>query len=137
MPNSKSSVDIIEGAVFEIAYPFSRTIFLDKDAGQSASWEPRTYEVLIYPDDSEMAADANGKCTLSVVSVHRPGKFPTRVFFTRKFTNPAGHTFGKNKLIIKTMGNFRRLISGYLYPYKIEDRGIDAAWERHNRDFPF
>lgn len=54
---------------------------------------------------------------LTVVSVHRPGRFPTRVFFTRQFVTPDGKAFGKSKLHIVTVEKFRRLSSRYQIDY--------------------
>jgi len=134
---NKSSVDIKEGDVFEIDYPFSRTVYLDQEGGESQTWNPKPYYIQTQYDEGVLMADANGKCVLTVVSVHRPGKFPTRVFYTRKFINPDGATFGKSKLIIKTVGVFRKYSAGYMEVYKIEDRGIEAAWKRYRKSMPF
>ena len=54
-----------------------------------------------------------------VVAAFKPGRFPTRIFFTRSFTDPDGKTFGKGALRISTLDKFRRLTRGYLIPYGV------------------
>ena len=50
-----------------------------------------------------------------MVSTHKPGAFPTRVFYTRKWIDPQGKTFGKDALRVTTLGYFRTLTKGYRY----------------------
>lgn len=64
-------------------------------------------------------ADAMGKQHFSVVSIHRPGKFPTRVFFTRQWQDPDGKIFGKGKLHVTTQQAFTRLLGGYRHEYTL------------------
>lgn len=64
-------------------------------------------------------ADAHGKMLLTVVDIHKPGRFPTRVFFTRQWQDPDGKKFGKGKLHIVTQQVFTRLLRGYRHEYEL------------------
>ena len=110
----------VEGQTFEIEYPF---ILGDYDPGDDGrplpqSWKPG---IRIEADeyDSYAFADGVGKMTLVFVAQFKPGRYPTRVFFTRQFTAPDGRTFGKSKLHICTLEKFRRISSGYLYDFEL------------------
>ena len=56
-----------------------------------------------------------------MIDVHRPGKFPPRVFFTRQWKDPTGKTFGKGGLHIMTTAAFRRRLKGYMHDYEMMD----------------
>lgn len=111
--------DLTEGRTFRVAYPFVRDLhsFMDEDGiGKSLTWKPGLRAVHVpafeVPDVNEVA-DAMGEMILNVVSVHKPGRFPTRVFFTRQWVTPDGRGFGKDKLHVATAGKFRRLARGF------------------------
>lgn len=111
--------ELTEGAVFRVAYPFVRDLhsFMDEDGiGKSLTWKPGLRAVYVpafeVPDVDEVA-DAMGEMILTVVSVHKPGRFPTRVFFTRQWVAPDGRQFGKGKLHVATAEKFRRLARGF------------------------
>lgn len=114
------------GAVFEVRYPFLRTVFkgYDEENGEfeQPSWKPGAeFTGEDYRGRSVYVANGEGKQIVTVVSVHQPGRFPTRVFFTRKWVTPDGVTFGKNALKIKTADAFRRMVRGYAFGYRVED----------------
>lgn len=116
---------IKEGDVFVVEYPFIRVnISLMTEDGfyETESWKPGTNEEFVYPDDSEAVADGIGKMILSVVDVHKPGKFPERVFFTRKWVDPDGKEFGKNLLKIMVTPAFKRRASGFMYEYRLTEQ---------------
>ena len=101
--------------------------------GVSSSWRPswrpgvngHRYEQQY---DREIAiADGAGDQILTVVSVHKPGRFPTRVFYTRQWRSPDGVTFGKSRVHIATSEKFRRTATSYQHRWTVEDRGVDAA----------
>ena len=60
----------------------------------------------------------DGEMLLSVVSTHKPGKFPERIFYTRQWKDPEGKVFGKGALRVTTIGTFRRLLRGYRHKYE-------------------
>lgn len=67
-------------------------------------------------------ADAHGEMILTVIDTHKPGKFPTRVFFTRQWQDPDGKIFGKGKLHITTQQAFNRLLRGYRHEYALSEK---------------
>lgn len=111
------------GAVIEVAHPFVREEYrgFDEDGPfKRMSWRPGTRIEPIYPDDAEEVADAMGVQIITVISVHKPGRFPTRVFFTRSWRDPDGREFGKTKCHIKTAGSLRRrCYGGFGYKYRV------------------
>lgn len=131
-PPDKPPIEV--GSVFEVPYPFVRDTFSEHYAdedGQGVSerqtWRPGTRFVerghARYPDDAppvDCVADAIGAQLIWVISVHKPGSFPTRVFYTRQWRDPDGKAFGKGGLRSKTLSAFRSLVRGYRHPFKVE-----------------
>lgn len=113
------------GAQIEISHPFVRGEFEkhvdDGEGGWSSvmlpTWIPGIRHEWVGPEDTQAVADAIGAQVLTIVSIHKPGRFPARVFYTRLWINPEGREFGKGKLYIKTMQAFRCLIGGYRHEY--------------------
>ena len=65
-------------------------------------------------------ADGTGSMVLEVVATFKPGRFPERVFYTRRWIDPDGREFGKaGTLRIATTGQFRRLLKGYRHPFEV------------------
>lgn len=116
--------DVLEiGQAFNVPYPFLRvTVNLyDEDGPYKAeSWRPGTRPKLVTPDDSEEIADGVGLQVLTIVSVHKPGRFPPRVFYTQEWVAPDGKKFGKaNKCRVTVASAFRRKVRGFAYPFEI------------------
>ena len=118
--------DIKAGQVLLIDYPFCRekvTLWDDESSGEIESWRPgiRFEDTGYSGPESEpetfAAADAMGKMRLEVISRHKPGKYPERVFYTRRWIDPDGKEFGKKGLQVMTMKSFKGLLRGYRYPY--------------------
>lgn len=112
----------VPGAFFEARYPFVRDTYSAFDGegySELSTWKPGTRAVPMGPEDSEMVADAEGAIILTVVGVFKPGKFPTRVFFTRLWRDPDGREFGKGKCRMTTVGNFYALTRGYRHRYEL------------------
>lgn len=100
------------GQTFLVDYPFVRETYTQFDEGggcEVESWSPGVRYEDVPPDSCEMVCDGWGKMRLEVVSVHKPGAYPARAFFTRKWCDPDGHVFGKGKLHIKSVTRFRQL----------------------------
>lgn len=109
-------VDYAEGQVIEVPYPFIWEDYHGLDADgpfTKKSWQPGVHNVMVYPDECEAVADGLGAQILTVVSVHKPGRFPARVFFTRTWRDPDGKKFGKGKCRVMTVEAFRRRARGY------------------------
>lgn len=110
------------GDVFTIVYPFVMdSVWIDPETGAPEdSWRPGTTEQYIDPfGGTDTFAHGEGTCTYTVVSTHKPGTYPLRVFYTREYTDPDGHTFGSGKLQVHSLTHFRRLIKGYRQEYQI------------------
>jgi hypothetical protein len=122
------------GKVFIIPYPFKRAEYNPwYDLGAPAStWEPGTYYVPdpdnYAPDDPsvKLVCDGIGSQLLTVVLVVKPGKYPTRVFFTQKWISPDGNEFGKNKLRCAVIHHFRKKTQGYSLKYELLSNKVDA-----------
>jgi hypothetical protein len=117
-------------ASIEVPYPFVReTVSLpdiDVDGvgcNEVPTWRPGTRFELHQRWDgeewSECVADAMGRMVLTVISEHKPGRFPTRVFFTRQWVDPDGKRFGKKALRILSRSAFTALTRGYRHRYEI------------------
>lgn len=114
------AADIKAGDVFRVRFPFvrkMRTVWDIEDpfagASQVETWVPGVANRFVPPDDGEAYANGEGWQILTVVSVHKPGRFPARVFFTQQFEDPDGGVFGKNKCRILTQSAFRHRLAGY------------------------
>lgn len=106
------------GDVFTVVYPFSRDLYDDGDpdsGGPSLTWKPGGDVLEDYRGRMFTRCHGEGNQEITVVSVHQPPGFPTRVFYTRKWIDPDGQRFGKNKLLIATADKFRRTVRGYAY----------------------
>lgn len=110
-----STADIKPGDVFKVKHPF---VFED----YALSWKPGTIAQHEGPNGerSPGVAHGNGFQVLTVVSLHRPGPYPTRVFYTRKWIDPNGGEFGKRDLLCKSVSAFRQIIKGYRWAYGVE-----------------
>ena len=125
--------ELIIGKAYEIIYPFIKCSYeLYEDDGEGNynvekidSWRPGC-ELHMEPcgeyvGDEEAYADSEGVQLLEVISIHKPGKYPERVFYTRKWKTPEGKIFGKPGLKITTRQNFKRMLKGYRYDYTIDN----------------
>lgn len=111
LPNTKQ---LIVGKTYVVEnYPFVRSSYTEfsEDGGSEVEcWAPGVeYEQTQY--GSDMVYDEFGSMELTLVDVHKPGSFPTRVFYTRKFVDPDGKRFGKNKLHIRSIQHFRKIMA--------------------------
>lgn len=114
------------GARFEIPYPFIRATYQSVDGNEQDGWDVQdvpTWKPSVRNEDESgegyvtAFADAIGVMVLTVVSMHRPGRFPLRVFFTRTWISPDGKPFGKNRCRMTTAPAFRSLLGGFKHEY--------------------
>lgn len=120
--------EVQAGAVFAVRYPFIRDTYdsadFDGDAYKMVTqnvWKPGCGYRPSAPDDVEPFCHAEGQMELTVIDVHKPGKYPARVFFTRQWIGPDGKRFGKTALRIMTMQAFKRRAAGWFAdPYEID-----------------
>lgn len=121
------------GKTYRVVYPFVRDMveMPEFDGEKSCcvevhGWRPgcekdRGEDFYGYAD---LAADAHGEMLLTVISLHKPGKYPERVFFTRSWRDPDGKEFGKDKLRITATSAFRRLLKGYRHDYYCDGEAV-------------
>lgn len=123
------SVEI--GVEYKVKCPFVRDTYTEFDEDgphQTLTWRPGVTWELVMPDDSEPVANGEGYVLYYVVDIHKlPKPYPARVFYTRKWIDPAGKKFGKNALHITTLQAFKRKLEVYryggfdpYYPYTIK-----------------
>lgn len=120
------STKLEAGAVFTVPYPYFREEVTlppespDQELNTAITWRPGVRWVQVY-DDSEAEAEGMGSMLLTVIDVHKPGRFPARVFFTRQWRDPDGKLFGKGGLRITTVPAFLRRVKGYMYEFKLKE----------------
>lgn len=115
---------IKDGDEFRVKYPFVSCVYSGYDERgefQEDSWRPGCKSVLMPDCDTAWFANAEGQMVITVVGVFKPGKFPERVFYTRKWIDPDGKEFGNGKLRIATTPTFKKRIMGYYHQYEISD----------------
>lgn len=118
----QSDTEIKVGAEIEVAHPFVRDTYHGFDADgpvAQKTWRPGTRAEMLPPDSAEEVADALGTQIFTIVSIHKPGRFPSRVFFTRRWRDPDGREFGKTKCHIKTLQAMRRRVRGFSYEFRL------------------
>lgn len=121
---------ITPGTTFVISYPFVREKLelLDEDGFHEVpTWNPGVRYEMSGPEDVEAVADGSGEAIFNVIDVHKPGRYPTRVFYTRRWRTPDGKEFGKSRLHIATLEKFRRLIRGYQHEFVLRKHEEAAA----------
>ena len=119
--------DFVCGAEFRAPYPFIRTTYdaepfnLESESQELPTWRPGVEHDQNNYGDTTTFADAVGKVVYTVIAVFKPGSFPTRIFFLRKWQDPDGKLFGKGKLHITTQQHFRVLIKGYRHDFEMSE----------------
>jgi len=107
------------GAVFTTPYPFVRDTYHSVN-GPIPTWRPGV-RVELLSHGWEEVADAVGEMHLRVISTHKPGHYPERVFYTRRWRDPERHMFGASSLKVATTYKFRSLMAGYSSQYRLQD----------------
>ena len=106
------------GSVHKIKHPFLCEVYSEFDGEgftDAPSWRPGVRSIDNGSEYSTLEADGIGDQILTVVSVHRPGKYPERIFYTRKWRDPDGKMFGKDNLLVRSTAQFTVLVSGYIH----------------------
>lgn len=132
---TSQKTELAPGDVFEAPYPFVRSTYdeFDEFGGvEVPTWKPGVrHQDRVqrhgYEPEVDTVADAMGHIILAVVSIHRPGRFATRVFYTRRWRDPSGREFGKNQCRVTTLAAFRALTRGFRHPYMLLDQKEAAA----------
>lgn len=113
------------GAVFDVRpFPFRRHVACvpdeDGEYDNVPCWKPGA-EWEEYSEYTELTAHGEGALRLHVVSVHKPGRYPTRVFYRREWVDPDGKVFGRADLRVCVLSAFRRRAVRYLHEYVVRD----------------
>jgi hypothetical protein len=115
----------IAGAVFEFPYPFVRDKYSEQNeegTSESPTWLPGTRFENASNGNTLTLADGVGSQTVTIVATFKPGRYPERIFFTRKWTDPDGKSFGKSLLKTKTRAAFSTLVRGYRHDFDVAGR---------------
>lgn len=119
--------EFVCGQKLNAPYPFIRTTYearpddIDSLPVDRPTWRPGVEHDYVDEYSSRTFADANGEVEYTVIAVFKPGRFPSRVFYTRTWVDPDGKRFGKQKLHITTVQHFKTLIKGYRHEYEMSD----------------
>jgi hypothetical protein len=116
------SLEFDVGSVLSGPYPFVRekvSLWDGEGMSDELSWIPGVRFEASGPEDSEAVADGIGSIVLHVEGMFKPGRFPMRVFFTRQWVSPDSRVFGKTRLRIATLQQFRRLARGYRHEFRV------------------
>lgn len=94
--------------IFEVEFPFHRP------RRGPFPWKPGSRMMTCLAEfQSHLEADGMGRMLLNRISVHKPGTYPERTFYTRTWVDPDGNQFGKPDLKITASYRFKSLCSGY------------------------
>ncbi len=110
------------GETYKVKYPFIRcvyTIYDEEGYSDVDCWRPGCREIMISQEGGGLEADGEGEMILEIISVHKPGKYPERIFYIRKWKDPSGEVFGRVALRICTTAKFKRLSDRYYYDYEL------------------
>lgn len=115
---------LVEGQ-YAVRYPFVREKaiahweYSEDGPVEIETWRPGIVYEQCGPEDVEAVAHGEGLMLLNIVSSHKPGRYPERVFYERRWVDPDGNVFGRAKLLIATREKFNRLSRGYAHPYEV------------------
>jgi len=119
----KTQIEV--GKVYAVRYPFFMSSYEkweDDFPTEVQSWRPGCQVDTNQGEDDYLPvryyySEGHGEMLLDVVGVFKPGRYPERVFFTRKWQDPDGKVFGKPNLRMTTKNNFIKMLNGYRHEY--------------------
>jgi hypothetical protein len=132
--------DILPGTSYDLPYPFARSTYEAWDGDESGqgvverpTWKPGVRHADKGEGDVQSIADALGRQILTVVSTHKPGRYPLRVFFTREWVNPDGQRFGSLACRVTPLATFRTLTRGYRHEFVLHGCQCEGCkWPHHD-----
>lgn len=145
----KPPLPLAEGVTYAAWHPFIRGSYLEPDGYDEpasgalfqapqphATWQPGwSYEACgPHGEDSEEVWGGEGVQLRTIVSIHKPGRFPTRVFYTRQWRDPDGKVFGKTSLRVVVAPTFRHWLMGERWPVYSPSREAHIAWASHSSE---
>ncbi len=129
-----------EGRTYEAWYPFLREEYQGPptqvgpedwlESPVETTWRPGwKFEPLPpYGEDTEEVWDGAGEQLRTVISIHKPGTYPARVFYVRQWRDPDGKVFGKTALRVIAASAFRTWLRGERWPSFSPARNAHCAW---------
>jgi hypothetical protein len=122
-------IEIEAGMVFERDHPFTYVTENSHDPELAwERWRPGAWKQLdISPEDVIACANAVGKVRFTVVSIHQPPGYQTRVFYKRQFFMPDGKAYASGSLRNCIISKFRRDIREFPFAYEVAN-----LWEDDN-----
>jgi len=110
---------------FRRPHPFTRCVSDWWEDGELVQkyvrWRPGAWGTeIIPPDDARAFAHAMGECVFTVQGEYKPGRYPTRVFFTQQFVDPDGKPLKASGLKIKTKSAFKRQVDGLPFAFELD-----------------
>lgn len=122
------------GRVFEVPYPYVKDTWVEyygtDETDEVPTWKPGVRQEAMRGDEETYAvADGMGAQVVTVVGIYKPGRYPTRVFYSRQWRDPDGKLFGRAKCRSLIGSAFARLVQGYRYPFELTtgDRSVGRA----------
>lgn len=109
---SNKKITIENGDKFTVAFPFVEHTLR---AGVWV-WRPGCHDDTT---NGSLTCDGEGEMTLTVRGIAKPEGFHTRVFYTREFKNPDGHSWQSNGLRVASIGHFLKISKSYIKKYQI------------------
>lgn len=118
------------GAVIECKWPLTWCLHYQPQIGPGHAilgWRagvfPRDGDGGSYQSYTEWDANGEGVARFTVISVHKPGKYPARVFYTREFVSPDNMPIHnkERRLHICSVAAFKKRVEGWPYSYDVYD----------------
>lgn len=113
------------GDIFEFRYPFIHDEYSEQDEGGVATvkcWRPGCRFENDHNGETLTLADGIGQQILTCIGRYKPGKYPERIFYTRKWRDPSGKVFGKGACRVASLIAFRSIVSGYRHPFEMAEK---------------
>lgn len=111
--------EIFDGAQFVRTHPFT----LDTTGAykwRPGAWEKEPRAAQGYWERDDIAAcHGLGFVYFTVISVHKPGRYPTRVFYSRHHVTPDNEVLPESGCLCVTMEKFNRLRKDFQVPYVV------------------
>lgn len=119
-------MDIAIGEQYRVKYPFTLETFHIFDFVEGQPVPDERYRPGCSTEqhedggEGERFASGEGEMIMEVIDIHKPGKYPARVFYTRRYIDPEGNEFGSGRLQVATKSTFRRRAHGYYHDYIVD-----------------
>ena len=118
--------------IHQVKFPFVRETYSGPLNGEfvddATVWRPGTrrvpgeYDGGYGYEDETYEADGEGFMVLEVLGAYKPGKYPERTFYLRRFIDPDGKEFGKAKVRVIATTAFKHMAKGYRYTYALPNK---------------